>query len=71
MAYSVINGTRVFKRTEYEVEYIEMSALFGLIRWTEILKQDALGTDVIIESEMPIKNIILNGKKIANPLNKG
>lgn len=62
MAYAIINGTRVFKRTEYEVERVEREALFGLIRWTEILKRDSRGVSLVIESGLPIKEIIINGK---------
>lgn len=64
MAYAITNGTRLFKRTEYEVERVEREALFGLIRWTEIVKRNARGVSIVVESGIPIKEIILNGKVI-------
>jgi len=45
------------------VTYKEKRFLFGVIKWAERAVIDSLGTDIIIESKEPIRDVYVNGKK--------
>lgn len=64
MSAIIIHGTRMFKRTEYEVERVEKEALLGLIKWTEIVRRNSIGVDIHIETDLKIRSVFVNGKKL-------
>lgn len=51
--------SKVVKKT-----YIQREMLKGLISWKEYVKTDVLHNDLHITTDVPVKNIYVNGKLI-------
>jgi len=64
MPKATLSKTRLKEVEKIREYYIERSALFGILRWKEVLKTKSFGKELhIFNDGEHIKELYINGKK--------
>lgn len=58
------NTTNVKSNALVEVHYEEKTGLFGLLKWREVVKEKEIGKALFIETQTPVEDIFVNGRRV-------
>jgi len=64
MVDAIKNTTEVTPLERVRETYVERSALFGLLRWWEVIKTDSIGRELYITTTETPEKIYLNGREL-------